>query len=333
MARERLEVDQFNSVARAAFGRGRCLAGFVRQRGGSSKGVYRLAFDDDSTAVAYVWAPHENYWHGLGGDDGEDSAGIARFEAAHRLLEAAGVRTPRVHLLDPDRTRFPYDVAIVEDVGDTSLEDLLARDADAAAPALDRLGAMLDVMRQASGTGARPGPGSGTGDRPGPLPAPPSCEAVVLRDALGHLAAAAGRVPRLAGVRDRLATALYDLAAAVPPRERHGVVHGELGPDHVLVDGAGRPVLIDIEGTTVFDVEWEHAFLRLRFGPHYPALRVPDLDDARLRFYALARYLSLVEGPLRLLDGDFPDRAAMLAIAAANTERALSFVGGSGGHY
>jgi hypothetical protein len=137
MARERLGVDQFNTVARAAFGRGRCLAAVDRMRGGSTKGVYRLTFDDDTTAVAYVWAPTENYWHGLAGHP-DGAAGIVQFEVSYR---------------------------------------------------------------------------------------------------------------------------------------------------------------------------------------------VPELDEARLRFYALAHHLSLVEGPLRLLDGDFPDRARMLAIATANTERALTFVG------
>jgi hypothetical protein len=83
----------------------------------------------------------------------------------------------------------------------------------------------------------------------------------------------------------------------------------------------GRPVLIDIEGAMFFDVEWEHVFLRLRFGRHYrPA---PGLDPARLALYRPAMHLSLVEGPLRLLEGDFPHRDAMLAIAEHNVNCVL----------
>lgn len=105
----------------------------------------------------------------------------------------------------------------------------------------------------------------------------------------------------------------------------YGLIHGELGPDHVLVDGDGGPVLIDIEGLMFFDVEWEHVFLRLRFGAHYHLLAVDGLDERRMRFYQLAHHLSLVAGPLRLLDGDFPDRAFMQGIATHHTERVLSF--------
>jgi hypothetical protein len=43
--------------------------------------------------------------------------------------------------------------------------------------------------------------------------------------------------------------------------------------------------------------------------------------------YALALDLSLVEGPLRLLDGDYPERELMLAIAASAVNRVLRAAG------
>ncbi|WP_242454634.1 hypothetical protein [Bailinhaonella thermotolerans] len=110
------------------------------------------------------------------------------------------------------------------------------------------------------------------------------------------------------------------------PREEYGLIHGELGPDHVLVDGDGHAVLIDIEGLMYFDVEWEHVFLRLRFGERYAALSQPGLDPQRLDLFMLAMRLSLVAGPLRLLDGDFPDRSFMQSIAEHNTEQALALL-------
>jgi hypothetical protein len=38
------------------------------------------------------------------------------------------------------------------------------------------------------------------------------------------------------------------------------------------------------------------------------------------------RGLSLIAGPLRLLDGDFPDREPMLRIVEYNIDKALEFV-------
>lgn len=91
-----------------------------------------------------------------------------------------------------------------------------------------------------------------------------SCEGVVLDRALRDLAEAASRDPRIAAARDRLEERLLDLAATVRPRAEYAAVHGELGPDHVLVDVNRNPVVIDIEGLMYFDVEWEHVFLRIR---------------------------------------------------------------------
>ncbi len=121
----------------------------------------------------------------------------------------------------------------------------------------------------------------------------------------------------------RLDETLRALAASVRPRASYGLIHGELGPDHVSIDDRGQPVVVDIEGAMYFDVEWEHAFLRLRFGRDYEWLRVSGLDEQRMSLYALALDLSLIEGPLRLLDGDYPDREEMLAIAGWAVDRVL----------
>jgi Phosphotransferase enzyme family len=319
------ERENVAAVARAAFGAGRRLVAVERLRGGTKKGVYRLVFGDESTAVAYVWDPSENYWPAQQpgtGDDGADpfadACGSAEFEGAHELLTGLGVRTPQIYLLDRSRAVYPADIALVEDVRGGSLEMQLQDGRPVPQEALRRLRAALEVMHEHRGPGFGKIASAGREDRP--------CERVVLERALGDLADAAGRVERVAAVRGRLEDTTRELAAAIRPRSQYGLIHGELGPDHVLLDERGRPVIIDIEGLMFFDVEWEHAFLRLRFGDYYDWLRADDLDEQRLRFYRLALHLSLIAGPLRLLDGDFPDREPMREIAEFNIARALAFV-------
>ena len=75
-----------------------------------------------------------------------------------------------------------------------------------------------------------------------------------------------------------------------------------------------------------FDVEWEYAFLKIRFGKQYQPLQRAGLDERRMALYTLAICLSLVAGPLRLLDGDFPDRDGMISIVEANIQRTLAFL-------
>lgn len=130
----------------------------------------------------------------------------------------------------------------------------------------------------------------------------------------------------MAIARAQLEEKIRELAGVVRQRSKYRLIHGELGPDHVPVDERGDPVIIDIEGVMFFEIEWEHVFLQPRFGEHYRWLHTNDLDEQRLQFYALAMHLSLVAGPLRLLDGDFPDREAMTGIAEYNLQRALAFL-------
>ncbi|WP_443046289.1 phosphotransferase family protein [Streptomyces sp. NBC_00335] len=323
--------DHLAGLAHAGLGGGRRLVGASRLRGGSKKGVYRLTLDDDSTAIVYIWDDAENYWPtaqaapaGNHADPFSPASGIELFEAAHRKLDGLGIRTPRIHLADRSGSHYPADVAVVEDVPGENLEALLRQDPRGAGTTMERLAEALGAMQ--GHEGPRFGKvvlidGGGTSEGS-------SCAQVVLGRALDDLSEAASRDTRIAGSRDHLESALRALAAAVRPRSRHGLIHGELGPDHVLVDRAGHPVLIDIEGLMFFDIEWEHVFLRLRFGEHYPPLDRSDLDEQRLAFYALAMRLSLVAGPLRLLDGDFPDRDFMTGIAEHNLREALALLTG-----
>ena len=70
--------------------------------------------------------------------------------------------------------------------------------------------------------------GNGVADR--------AASEVILRRSLGHLAEAAGYEPRLDAARHAIAAKLRELAGAVRPRSGYGLIHGELGADHVMLD-------------------------------------------------------------------------------------------------
>jgi hypothetical protein len=74
VARRVITSDHLAGVVRAALGADHRLIGVSRLRGGSKKGVYRLAFDDDSTAIAYIWDDAENYWPTTQVDDAQNHA-------------------------------------------------------------------------------------------------------------------------------------------------------------------------------------------------------------------------------------------------------------------
>ncbi|MEU5539029.1 phosphotransferase [Streptomyces sp. NPDC020362] len=321
-------TEALSGIVHEALGAGAHVVGVDRLRGGSKKGVYRVHTDGSHTpsVIVYSWAGAENFWPAAEGIDAAHpfapASGLAPFLASQRKLDGLGVRVPGVLLADDSRRRYPADVAVVEDVAGDTLEALLKADPAHASDALSELAAMLDVMHQQRSQHYGRVDVLERGDKASGV----SCEQLVLERALEDLAEVAERDPRIGSAAAPLHDRLQELATRVPPRTEHGLIHGELGPDHVLLDTSGHPVLIDIEGLMFFDVEWEHVFLQLRFGEQYPALSRPGLDPARLDLFTLAMRLSLVAGPLRLLDGDFPHRTLMQEIADHNAKEALALL-------
>lgn len=330
MADERKFADaaSLRPVVRAAFGRDRSPLRVERLSGGSKKGAYRLTMDEGSTALLYAWDDSEDYWQGVLPEDADDPAdpfshasGLALFEAAARRLASAGVRCPELLFTDRSRGLYPAEIAVVEDVAGGSLEALLEKDPVAAERPMSVLAGWLAAMAAVRS----PSYGKVAFVDAGGRSAGTSCERVMLDRALAQLAEIAGRDRRAAGAQGRLKEALHSLAEPVEPRAASALIHGELGPDHVLLDRRGEPVLIDVEGAMYFDVEVEHVWMRMRFGGHYAKLSQHGLDEHRLRFYQLCMHLDLVAGPLRIAGTSHPEREWFRGVAEHHLQRALRF--------
>ena len=325
MARSFIQPSQLTRLLREYRPSAR-LVSLDRLPGGSKKGVYRVTFDDAATVILYAWSAAENYWPASADpadDPFSDATGADLLAASTAALASAGVRIPQVYSWDLSHTAVPADLALVEDVRGGSLEDLIAADPSAAAPPLAQLGLALRAM----GGHRTARYGKVALVERGLAAQGSSPEDLILGRAIGHLDAASARVSRLGHARPQVAELLSARRAAVRPRAEYALVHGELGPDHVLIGEDGQPVLIDIEGLTYFDVEWEHAFLRLRFTPdELGLLGLPAPDEARVALYLLAQRISLIEGPLRIADTDFPGREWMLDLAEHHLAAVLAEV-------
>jgi hypothetical protein len=55
MAPREVTREDLAAVPRAALGSDRKVKGVTRLAGGTTKGVYRLTVDDDTTVIAYLW--------------------------------------------------------------------------------------------------------------------------------------------------------------------------------------------------------------------------------------------------------------------------------------
>lgn len=322
------DAETLTPVMREVFGTDRHIAAVDRLLNGTKKGVYRITLDDATSLIVYVWNADEDYWDGLLPDGHDDpsnpfahASGIDFFEGATRRLEAVGVRSPRLLLADRSKDLYPADIAVAEDVRGGTLEALLERDPDAGRQTLAQLSDMLRRMHAYRA----PAFGRVAWIDSGGAPPDTTCEQAYLERALVNIATAVPRDARAAEGEAMLEGKLRTLYATLDPRAEHGVVHGELCAAHTLVGPDGEPVIIDIEGLMYADIEVEHCWMRMRFGPHYEALRNPDLDPRRVKYYQYVMHLDLVGGPLRIAAGDFPNREWMLDVANVHLQKALAY--------
>jgi hypothetical protein len=328
MAPREVTREDLAAVTRAALGSDRKVKGVTRLAGGTTKGVYRLTVDDDTTVIAYLWEDSENYWPQAPNENDvadpfSPGNSINLFVTASSRLASLGLRVPEIYLLDSDRAYYPADIAILEDFPGEDLLSFWERAPVAAEPTLSRLREGLAAMRNYRGRA----PGKVSFVDAGGTPRWSTSEEAVLALGLRCVAEAMERDHRIADNSERLKDRLGELAATVRPRAEYSVVHGELGLDHVLVDADGSPVIIDIEDLMYFDVEWEHARMQVRLGRDWArTVGVDDLDEARLGLYMLSQRLFLVAGPMRLLDGEFPSRAFMRSIIEHNLNEALALL-------
>jgi Phosphotransferase enzyme family len=327
MAPRNVTKEDLSGAVRAALGASRRLESVERLAGQTRKGAYRLSMDDGSTAVAYLWDDSENFWpptpyDGDPADPFNPCPGVDAFETAYSRLASLGLRVPRIYLIDRDSRHYLADIAIVEDFPGEDLQALFHRDPAAAAPTLARLREGMAAMRAYRASS----PGKVAHIDAGGVSRWPTCEEAALAFGLRCLAEAAGRDRRLASRRDELEELLHERATAVRSRAEYSVVHGELGLDNFLIDSHGYPVIIDVEDLMYFDVEWEHVHMQIRLedGEWAQTVGVDGLDPDRMALYELTQRLSLVAGPLRLLDSDYPEREFMLGIAEWNLNKAIA---------
>lgn len=316
-----LEQNDLQQYVKKILGDEYSVATVTKMHGGAQKVVYRIDCTNGFTCILYVWDMAMNYFKEEIERDtsGERSYGGDLFELNSKYLGQQGIQAPTLYDLNKDRDRYAFDYALVEFINGKKAEDFFRHpDARVQDTVFERIGDMLAKMHAAERETY--GKSNQTEIHPDP------CHLLQLENAKEQLAYAAQYVHSISVNQDRLLAALYDLESQIAPRKRYAFIHGELGPDHILVNADLEPYLIDIEGAGFFDIEHEHSFLEFRFQEYYRYLKNEELDPNRMQFYRLHHHISLISGGLKLLHRGFPDQSFAKGIADHHTRCAMQFI-------
>ncbi|UHA76089.1 phosphotransferase [Paenibacillus sp. 481] len=302
-------------------GTGYFVANVTKMHGGAQKVVYKIDCSNGFSCVLYVWDLTMNYFQEeiANRDINEQSYGSHLFERNNQFLIERGLQTPALYDLNKERNRYPFDYALVEYVEGQKAEVYFDHpDAHVQDKVFQRLGDMLTVMHgnESDRYGKLNHNATNTG----------KCYHSQMENAPAQLAYASQHIASIGANQSKLLDTLYEMEARLEPRSRYGFIHGELGPDHVLVTDQLEPYFIDIEGAQFFDIEHEHSFLEFRFGDHYRYLKNDHLDRDRMLFYRLHHHIALTSGGLKLLHRGFPDQQFAKDLAEYHSECALRFI-------
>ncbi|WP_307606950.1 phosphotransferase [Paenibacillus sp. V4I9] len=305
------------------FGTGYLVASVSKMHGGAQKVVYKIDCSNGFSCVLYVWDLTMNYFQEeiANKDINEQSYGSDLFELNNKYLTHHGIQTPFLYDLNKERNRYPFDYALVEYLDGHKAEVYFNHsDSRVQDKVFQRLGDMLTGMHtNKRHTYGKPNH-SGINTE--------NCHHLQMENAKVQLSYASQHIESIRSNQSKLLDTLYQLESRIKPRTQYGFIHGELGPDHVLVNDKLEPFLIDIEGAMFFDIEHEHSFLELRFGDFYRYLKNDTLDPNRMLFYRFHHHLSLTSGGLKLLHRGFPDQQFAKGLADHHSQCALRFIEG-----
>ncbi|MNI40530.1 Phosphotransferase enzyme family protein [compost metagenome] len=302
-------------------GTGYLVANVTKMQGGAQKVVYKIDCSNGFSCVLYVWDITMNYFQEEIADEDihERSYGGDLFELNNKYLTQQGIKTPALYDLNKERTRYSFDYALVEFIDGQKAEDYFQHsDPRVQDKVFQRVGDMVAGMH----TNQRQTYGKLNDNDIKTM----KCHRMQMNNVELQLSYASQHIDSIRVNQNKLLDRMYELESLIEPRNCYGFIHGELGPDHILVNEHLEPYLIDIEGAAFFDIEHEHSFLEFRFADHYRYLMNDTLDPNRMLFYRFHHHIALTSGGLKLLHRGYPDQVFARDLADHHSRCALRFI-------
>lgn len=318
-----LDPTSLQEYIEKVFGTSYLVANVTKMHGGAQKVVYKVDCTNGFSSVLYVWDLTMNYFQEeiANNDVNAQSFGSDLFELNNKYLIEHSIRTPALYDLNKERNRYTFDYALVEYVAGQSAEFYFKHsDSRVTDKVFEQLGELITGMhaneREVYG---KPDHNENNTRQ---------CHLIQFENAKRQLSYACEHINDIRTNQSKLLEMLYELESRIEPRSCYGFIHGELGPNHVLVTDLLEPYLIDIEGAEFFDIEHEHSFLEFRFGDFYRYLKKDKLDLNRKLFYQYHHHLSLISAGLKLIHRGYPDQQTARDISDYHTKCALQFIEG-----
>jgi len=293
------KVEQFMKLkTKVVFGDSFILNRMTRILGGAQKYTYLAETENGFFFVIYIWDKSTSYFTYNEDEDVFSSSSSQLFELNSNLMLQHNVLTPKLYFMDRSKGEQDYDYAFAEYIDGTDMDDIITHHEDRLPRVLNSLKTSITNLHKIKS------------DFVGQLNRMQTEEFDILEHSIKvaqknieYLKAADGSNKKLyMGVWNKLS----ELSKIMEKRQEYTFIHGELGPNHVMVDKYDNAYLIDIEGGKYCDLEEELSFLKIRFGSMLENLEM-GLDSDRMEFYHIGHCLNNLSGAIQLKLKDYYD--------------------------
>jgi aminoglycoside phosphotransferase (APT) family kinase protein len=325
MTQSSVDRAELQALLHETFGSECRLEGIETFKGGARKQVYVLDLVvPEMRCVLYIWQDLNHYFAEREAFETahSDAEAPGLFQANAVFLQDLGVDVPRVYRFGELKVGHAF--ALVEYIGAKNLTAFLeTASAEFRDATFRRVGQMLRTINDQQ----RDYPGTVL-DRVAPstdLPHQVALERALLeaRVTASHHASVAEHLPRIEA-------RLYSMVTALKPKTSYRLVHGELGPEHILIRQTNHaPCFIDVDGVHFDDLESEHALLSFRFeqdNAYQTYFQRDDLEENRMRFYRFALHVSYVYAGSQFVAKNYHDLEWAQNMFDYNLEQVLAIV-------
>lgn len=259
--------------------------------GGAQKHCFLAECGNGFSFVIYKWCEETTYFT----YDSETaifrSSSASLFEENNKIMLENGVLTPKIYFIDRTRNEQNYDYAFVEYIDGLDIENISSKSPQRMSKAIESLTNNINKLHKIRS------------NRVGQIDRMQDEEFDILTFYFENLCEDCDYL--INNDKDFKEMYLYAkeeaslLLKRISKSTEYTFTHGELGPNHVIVDKDNNAFLIDIEGAKFCDVEEENSFLKIRFNNLLQAVD-DEVDEDKMLFYHITHCFGNLRGAIEL---------------------------------
>lgn len=284
--------------AMEVFGKEYELASLERILGGAQKYTYLAKCTNGFEFAIYQWDKGTTYFENNDKNAVFCSSSAMLFQSNNELMRKHGVLTPKLFYMDRSRRECDSEYAFVEYISGHDMDFIIEKEPERLQEVLESLSDSIDRLH---------GIKSAVAGQIGRMQTQDfdiiSFELEDIRQNSDYLQK---YDKEYADLYIQVEAKAMECAGKLEKRKEYTFIHGELGPNHVIVDKDNNAYLIDIEGAKFCDVEEELSFLNIRFDKMLKKAK-NTVDEQRMYFYYMGHCLGNLQGAVELKQQGYYD--------------------------